>query len=102
MRRARFSIDVAQPGLGQRFAHVVHVQTQHAGGQLGALVALDDLDRGRDLNIPTRGVLDPATGLVEDLEGGEAMLTQEDGVETPVTLETVEDDGAEFQVRYSD
>ncbi|MDO8297496.1 MAG: hypothetical protein Q7T19_13775 [Caulobacter sp.] len=39
------------------------------------------------------------TGLAEDLEGGEAMLTLEDGDPTPVTLETVEDDGAEFQMR---
>ena len=40
------------------------------------------------------------SGLAEALEGGEAVLTQEDGDETPETLETVEDDGAEFQVRY--
>ena len=41
-------------------------------------------------------------GLAEALEGGDAVLTREDGVETQVTLENVEDDGAEFQVRYPD
>ena len=35
------SVDVAQAGLGQRFAHVVHIQTQHAGRQLGAFFALE-------------------------------------------------------------
>src|SRR5205807_4459837 len=31
------AIDVDQSGLGQRFAHIVEIQTQHAGGKLRAL-----------------------------------------------------------------
>ena len=31
------SVDVAQAGLRQRLAHRVHVQAEHAGGELGAL-----------------------------------------------------------------
>src|SRR5690349_391236 len=40
------SIDVAQPRLFQRFAHLVHVQAQHAGRELGALLALVRFARG--------------------------------------------------------
>src|SRR6478736_6774405 len=40
------SIDVAQAGLFQRLAHLVHVQAQHAAGQLGALLAFVGLARG--------------------------------------------------------
>lgn len=39
------------------------------------------------------------TGLGEELEGGEAQLTLEDGSTMGVVLETVEDDGAEFQAQ---
>jgi hypothetical protein len=38
-------------------------------------------------------------GLAEDLEGGDAQLTLEDGTVMALTLETVEDDGAEFQIK---
>lgn len=39
------------------------------------------------------------TGLGDDLEGGEGQLTLEDGSTMTVVLETVEDDGAEFQAQ---
>src|SRR5215475_15083577 len=38
MAAARLSIDVFQTGLLQGLAHVVHVETQHAGGELRALL----------------------------------------------------------------
>src|SRR6478735_7664270 len=39
-RKKRKSVDVAQAGLLERLAHLVHVEPQHAGGQLFALGAL--------------------------------------------------------------
>lgn len=38
-------------------------------------------------------------GLAESLEGGEARLTLDDGSQMTVTLENVEDDGAEFEIQ---
>ena len=45
------------------------------------------------------GAVQDAVMRIEDLEGGEAQLTLEDGSVMAVTLETVEDDGAEFQIK---
>ncbi len=39
------SIDIAQSCLQERFAHVVHVEAENAGGKLGALVAFERLTR---------------------------------------------------------
>lgn len=61
-----------------------------------------DLYADGDRSVASGSLDGDFAGLVDDLEGGEAVLTQEDGVQTPVTLENVEDDGAEFQVRYTD
>lgn len=61
-----------------------------------------DLYADGDRSVASGSLDGDFTGLADELEGGEAVLTREDGVKTPITLETVEDDGAEFQVRYSD
>lgn len=61
-----------------------------------------DLYADGDRSVASGSLDGDFTGLAETFEGGEAVLVQDDGVETPVTLETVEDDGAEFQVRYAD
>ncbi|MDO9222158.1 MAG: hypothetical protein Q7U20_00420 [Caulobacter sp.] len=42
------------------------------------------------------------TGLAEGLEGGAAQLTLADGSRMKITLENVEDDGAEFEIEASD
>src|SRR5579863_4221562 len=34
------SVDVFEAGFGERLTHLVHVEPEHAGGELGALVAL--------------------------------------------------------------
>ena len=47
------SVDVAQPGLLQRLAHVVHVQAEHAGGELRALLAFVGFARGRACRAPS-------------------------------------------------
>jgi hypothetical protein len=47
--RVSGSIDIAQPSGGQRLAHLVHVQPEHAAGQLGALLAFVGLALGRGL-----------------------------------------------------
>src|SRR5271163_2106377 len=43
------SVDIFEPRLFERLAHLVHVETEHAGGKLGALVALVGLARFRRL-----------------------------------------------------
>ena len=48
------SIDVAQAGLLQRLAHLVHVQAEHAGGELVALVAFVGLALLRRRRRPVR------------------------------------------------
>ena len=73
-----------------------------AAGRTIAVGYQMDLYADGDRQVASGSLDGDFAGLVEDLEGGEAVLTQEDGVDTPVTLENVEDDGAEFQVRYSD
>src|SRR3984957_10497448 len=44
------SIDILEARLFERFAHLVHVETEHAGGEFGALVALVGLARFRPLD----------------------------------------------------
>lgn len=58
-----------------------------------------DLYADGDRTVGSGSVDADFTGLAEDLEGGEAQLTLEDGSVMTLTLETVEDDGAEFQIR---
>lgn len=76
--------------------------TLMAAGRSFAVGYQMDLYADGDRTVASGSLDGDFTGLADDLEGGEAVLTQEDGAETAVTLETVEDDGAEFQVRYSD
>src|SRR5208282_2601231 len=40
------SVDVPEAGLVERLAHLIHVETERAGGELGALVTLVGLARG--------------------------------------------------------
>lgn len=58
-----------------------------------------DLYADGDRTVGSGSVDGDFAGLGDDLEGGEATLTLEDGVVMSLTLETVEDDGAEFQIR---
>ena len=58
-----------------------------------------DLYADGDRTVGSGSVDADFTGMAEDLEGGEAQLTLEDGSVMGVTLETVEDDGAEFQIK---
>src|ERR1700722_17873384 len=48
------SVDIFEPRLFERLAHLVHVETEHAGGELQALVALVGLARFRRLGGPSR------------------------------------------------
>ena len=61
-----------------------------------------DLYADGDRTIGSGSVDGDFTGLAEGLEGGEAQLTLEDGSQRTVTLENVEDDGAEFEIQASD
>ena len=58
-----------------------------------------DLYADGDRTVGSGSVDADFTGLAEDLEGTDAQLTLEDESVMGVTLETVEDDGAEFQIK---
>lgn len=61
-----------------------------------------DLYADGDRTIGTGSLDGDFTGRAEDLEGGEALLTLEDGAQMAVILENVEDDGAEFEIQAAD
>lgn len=71
-----------------------------AGRKIGVGYQLDLYADG-DRTIGTGSLDADFTGLAEALEGTEGRLTLEDGTVMTITLETVEDDGAEFEAEAS-
>lgn len=98
------------PGFGSRRGKrpLKHLKVLRGDGGLeaaGRKIAVGyqlDLYADGDRTIGTGSLDGDFTGLADDLEGAEARLTLEDGAVMTITLENIEDDGAEFEAEASD
>ncbi|MDP1737762.1 MAG: hypothetical protein Q8L23_10000 [Caulobacter sp.] len=96
-----------RPGFGSRRGKrpLKHLKSMRGDGTLQA-AGLEspvgyqlDLYSDGDRTIGTGSLDGDFVGRAEALEGCEARLVLEDGAQMAVTLENVEDDGAEFEIQ---